>query len=130
MNCAELVGDQNGNVTVKAYDWIIFFEKHVIKSALKGIKSYSHFSFSSKEPGTVYVRQSCDVSSGERKINLLKDMSWRPSATDLPDEIIPEGLLFSRQWYLHDKIREFVLAELQDLVCPLPRKRPSSLNDQ
>ena len=129
MNCAELVGDQNGNVKVKMYDWITFFEDHVVKSALKGIKSYSHFRFSSKEPGTVYVRQSCDVSSGERRINLLKDMSWRPSATDLPDEIIPEGLSLTRQWYLHDKIREFVPAELQDLVCPLPRKRPPPSND-
>ena len=23
MNCAELVGDQNGNVKVKTYDWIL-----------------------------------------------------------------------------------------------------------
>ena len=130
MNCAKLVGDQNGNVKVKTYGWITFFEDHVVKFALTGIKSYSHFGFSFKEPGTVYVLQSCNVSSGERKINLLKDMSWRPSVTDLPDEITPEGLSLTRHWYLHDKTREFVLEELQDLICPLPRKRLPSSNDQ
>ena len=41
-----------------------------------------------------------------------------------PPVVTPEGLSSQRQWYLYNKIREFVPIEAQDLVCPLPRKRP------
>ena len=131
MNHSQLVGGQNGNVIVKAYDWITYFEDYVVKSALKGIKSYSHFRFTSKEPGTVYIRKSCDINNTtEKKIKLLKEMSWRPSSSDLPDTVTPDGLSLTRQWYLHDKIREFVPHDMQDLVCPLPWKRPSLSSDE
>ena len=132
MNHFQLVGDQSGNVIVPMYDWITFFEHYVIKSALKGIKSYSHFRFTSSQPGTLYVRKSCNIddSNTERKINLLKDLSWRPPSSDLPNTISPEGLSLTRQWYLYEKIREFCPPEVQDLVCPMPRKRPPLPSDE
>ena len=133
MNHTQLVGDQDGNVMVKTYDWITFFEDRVIKSALKGIKSYSHFRFTSTHPGTVFVRKSCETMekglTTEKKIKLLHDMSWRPLPSDLPLVVTPEGLSSQRQWYLYNKIREFVPIEAQDLVCPLPRKRLAVSSD-
>ena len=126
MNHAQLVGDQQGNVIVPVYDWISFFKERTIKNALRGIKM-AHFRFSSDSLGYVHVKESID--GAERKIKLLKDVSWRPEASSLPDMIIPEGLPLTRQWYLYDKIRDFCPPECQDLVCPLPRKRPSSSPD-
>ena len=89
------------------HDWINFFEDHMVKTALKGIKSYSHFRFSSKELRTVYIRKSSVVNdrrSPERKIMLLKDVFWRPKESGLPSVVIPEGLSLTRQWYLYNKI--------------------------
>ena len=128
MNHAQLVGDQSGNVIVQSHDWANFFQDHVIKAAMKGIKSFSHFRFTSAQPGTVHVRKSSDATA-ERKIKLLRDMSWQPSPSDLPHVVTPDGLPLTRQWYLYTKIREFVPHEAQDLVCPLPRKRPSLSSD-
>ena len=133
MNYPQLVGDQSGNVIVPSYDWITFFEDRVVKSALKGIKSYSHFRFSSKELGRVYVRKSSDLNdedNPERKVVLLKDVSWQPEPSDLPGVVTPEGLSLTRQWYLYNKIREYCSPEVQDLVCPMPRKRPASSSDE
>ena len=124
MNCSQLVGDQDGNVIVPSYDWITFFEDHAIKSALKGIKSFSHFRFISSKPGTVLIRKSCDASgSDEGMIKLLKDTSWKPSSSHLPRILISEGLSLTRQWYFYEKIREFCPLEMRDMVCPMPRKR-------
>ena len=50
---------------------------------------------------------------------------WKPKASDLPRVVTPEGLSLTRQWYLYNKIREFYSPEVQDLVCPMPRKRPA-----
>ena len=133
MNHPQLVGDQSGNVIVPTYDWITFFEDRTVKTALKGIKSYSHFRFSSKELGTVNVCKSSVVNdrhSPERKIMLLKDVSWRPKESGLPSVVIPEGLSLTRQWYLYNKIREFCSLEVKDLVCPMPRKRLLSSDEE
>lgn len=78
MNYAQLVGDQSGNVIVASHDWATFFESCVIKSAMKGINSFSHFRFSFAHPGTVFVRKSCNVTN-KKKIKLLSDMSWQKS---------------------------------------------------
>ena len=87
MNHPQLVGDQSGNVIVKTYNQITFFQDHVIKFTLKGIKS--------KEPATVYVRDI--TNNAERKIKILKDMLWRPSSSDLPHVVTPQSLSLTRQ---------------------------------
>ena len=57
----------------------------------------------------------------ERSIQLLKDPTWKPTASQLPPVIVPNGLSLERQWYLFDKIREFCSDESKDLVCPKPK---------
>ena len=115
MNYAQLVGDQQGNVIVPSYNWIEHLEPHITKTALKGIKKMAHFRFSSDSPGYVFVKSSSDAIIG-RKIKLLKDRSWIPQATSLPDETIPNGLSLQRQWYLYTRV--------------LPRRSPRlSLSD-
>ena len=75
-----------------------------------------HFRFVSSSPGAVFVKS---VGSGsERKINLLRNTSWAPSAHDLPDVVVPMGLSAEQQKYLYDKIREFCPADKQDSVYP------------
>ena len=129
MNHAQLVGNQQGNVIVPSYDWITFFEENIIKNALRGIKKMAHFRFSSDSPGYVHVKNRSDDTT-ERKIKLVKDISWQPSVQSLPDIIAPDGLPLKRQWYLYEKIREFCPEHCKDLVCPLPRKRPSPSDDE
>ena len=120
VNVPQLVGDLDGDVHVPTYDWSSFFEDHIIKTALKGISQLHHFQFSATHPGCVFVKTSSD--DVERCIQLLKDPAWRPTASNLPPVIIPQGLSLERQWYLYDKIREFCSDETKDLVCPKPKK--------
>jgi len=56
----------------------------------------------------------------ERKINLLKNTSWKPTPADLPQQIIPPGLSEERKVYLYQKIREFCPDNVNDIVCPKP----------
>lgn len=119
-NVAQLVGTQNGDVIVPMFNWSDYFEDVTIKTALKGISHMHHFHFKSSEPGKVFVKDT--INDEERCINLLKSSSWHPSPSDLPTPIIPPGLTLERQYYLYDKIREFVPPDLQDLVCPQPKQ--------
>lgn len=128
LNHCQLVGNQRGDVLVPTYDWAEFFAEHTIKTALNGIKKMSHFRFSANSPGMVFVRNSCD-SSTEKRIKLIK-LLWEPQRTHLPSVIHPDGLPLQRQWYLFQKIREFCPEEVQDLVCPMPRKHLSSSSDE
>lgn len=118
-NIAQLVGTQAGEVIVPMFNWSDYFEHKTIKTALKGISHMHHFHFKYSAPGTVLVKDTIDDKEW-RSISLLKSSSWQPSSGDLPDPIIPAGLSLERQYYLYDKIREFVPAEFRDLVCPEP----------
>ena len=71
---------------VPFYDWSGFFDNDkVIKTAIKGISRMHHFRFPYDKPGCVFIKNSSD--GAEHNINLLKETSWRPSATDLPEVI-------------------------------------------
>ena len=118
VNVPQLVGTLDGTCYVPTYNWSEYFEQYTIKSALKGITKLHHFCFDSNSPGTVYVKERS--SDSERQITLTKDTSWHPSANNLPDVIVPPGLSLERQWYLHDKIREFCSDATKDDVCPKP----------
>lgn len=118
-NHAQVVGNLDGTSIVPFYDWCGFFDTDkIIKTALKGISQIHHFRFTADAPGCVFVKNSTD--GVERKVNLLKDKLWKPSAADLPTMIIPPGLSLERKWYLYNKIREFCPERTKDLVCPLP----------
>ena len=79
------------------------------------IKSFHHLRFSESNKGHVFVRSKSD--SPEVDVKLLKD-DWNPDHTELPERIMPSGLTLNRQWYLHNKIREFCPDECKDLTCP------------
>ena len=66
-----------------------------------------------------------EVGGIERTITLFKDPSWTSTPGELV--IVPPGLSLERQWYLHDKIREFCPDHCKDLVCPRPTE-PTMLN--
>ena len=119
---AQLVGRQDGTTIVPMYDWSSYFDEHTIKTALKGITKMHHFRFTKTHPGKVFVKNKS--SDPERCINLLRE-SWSPTASEMPEEIVPRGLSLERRWYLHDKIREFCPEEMQDLVCPKPTQHLS-----
>ena len=113
-NVAQLVGAQNGEVIVPMFNWSEYFEEVMVKTALKGISRMYHFHFTSTAPGKVFVKDTVD--DNQRCINLLKSL-WHPSSCGLPNPIIPPGLSLEKQYYLYDKIREFVPRDLQDVVC-------------
>ena len=102
----------DGTVVVPAYNWTSFMAEYVEKCT--GIKSYHHFRFDSSAPGHVFTREKSD--SSEVDINLLKD-DWRPSASQLPVRVPPKGLGLVRQWYMYNKIREFVTDKHEDTTC-------------
>ena len=112
VNVAQAVGNMDGTVIVPSYDWITFLAEHIGKCV--GIKS---FRFSDSNKGHVFVRSKSD--SPEVDVKLLKD-DWNPDHTELPERIMPSGLTLNRQWYLHNKIREFCPDECKDLTCPEP----------
>lgn len=53
----------------------------------------------------------------ERQMQLLKRLDTLPSA-DGPMTLKPSGLPLAQQWYLYQKIREFVRYDAQDVTCP------------
>ena len=117
VNVPQLVGTLDGQCFVPTYNWSDYFDHHTVKTALKGIKSNHHFRFTHSSPGVVFVKKASG--DEEKEINLLKDPTWKPSCHNLPGLVTPLGLSLERQWYLYDKIREFV-ADNKDLVCPKP----------
>ena len=117
MNVLQLVGTLDGQCLVPTYNWSDYLDEHTLKTALKGIKKNHHFKFISHSLGAVLIRK---TSGGdEKEIQLLKDLTWKPSYHNLPDLVIPQGLSAEQQWYLYEKIREFV-TDGKDLVCPKP----------
>ena len=98
----QLVGEYNGN------NWSEFFEdcdeRHHTNARFsadhpKGITQMHHFRFSADHPGVVFVKNASDDLK-ERKINLLKSTTWRPTPTNLPKQIIPTGLSLERTMVL------------------------------
>ena len=76
-------------------------------------------SFTRSKPGVCFVQTSSDSEVKEIKF-LREGESWKPSGSELPPVIPPEGLSLERKHYLFEKIREFCPRECQDLVCPDP----------
>ena len=91
---SQLVGTQEGQVLVTAYQWASFFEPHFAK--LVGIKKLQHFRFDSSSPGIVFVREYSDSRKKQLHFSLtqlgyhqhqtcqqlLKDKDYRLSANN------------------------------------------------
>lgn len=115
-NVSQLVVESDGTVVVPTLNWTDLFAPYFRK--FEGIKKYHHFRFDSSKPGVVVARIHSDMP--EEEVNLLKDETWLPDPTELPDQVFPKGLSPERQWYLFDKIRQFCPEEDQDVSCPKP----------
>ena len=101
---------------VSVYDWATFLGKHFHK--VPQMKSYHHFTFAARKPGFVTMKKFSDSES--ISFELLSGMTWAPTPYQLPPPILPSELSSTRQWYLHNQIREFCHEGTQDLVCPEP----------
>ena len=53
VNYPQLIGDYDGSIYVKFYDWSNVFDENTI--AIKGITKFQHFRMSSSVPGCVFV---------------------------------------------------------------------------
>jgi len=121
-NFAKLVGQHDGTVLEKTFDWVELLSRFFKK--LENITDYYHFHFDSKEEGTVTCFIELD---GEpNKVNLLKKNVVFDRQSK-PREIVPEGFSIHRQKYLFKEICQFCKSETADLVAPEPadhNKRP------
>ena len=82
----------------------------------------------SNEPGVVFARK--QPNDEETRFELRKDGATPPPAA-LPPPTPPPGLDLQRQWYLHDRIREFCHPSCMDITCPklttdLPPRRAAA----
>ena len=74
--------------------------------------------FEAASPGVVYARARSDTE--EVTFDLLQGGTQLPATA--PPAIQPPGLDLARRRYLYTNIRQFVKADLRDLVCPLPEE--------
>lgn len=82
---------------------------------IESIKTYHSFTVDSSHHGIVFLKT--DSASSTTTLSFLRvDQVTR----ELPPVVHPSGLSSERQWYLHDKIREYCAEESRDLTCPLP----------
>ena len=118
VNVAQPTGSADGRVVVPTYDWLEFFTPYLKK--VTGIKKLHHLRFKSASPGCVFVKERAG-SEEVKRCFLKKDATnWKPESDELPPVLPPAGLSLQRQWYLHDKIREFCPDNLKDTTCPKP----------
>ena len=115
-NEAELVGNHQGEVRVKVFDWGIWLGKCFRR--LDGILSYQHFRFSHKEPGIVRCFKNPHDEEPALVKNILKITDRKTYLESGPNEIIPEGFSDQRKEYLYNEIRQFCKSGLEDLVAP------------
>jgi hypothetical protein len=118
VNVAQPTGSADGKVLVPTYDWQEFFTPHFKK--VTGIKKLHHLRFSSASPGCVFVKERAGSEEVKRCFFKKDAEDWKPEPDELPPVLPPAGLSLQRQWYLHDKIREFCPDDLQDITCPKP----------
>ena len=116
VNVAQPTGLEDGSALVTTYDWQEYFKAFCTK--ITGIKKLHHLRFDSAHPGFIFVKEK--AGSTEVKRSILKVKSWSPKADQLPPVLPPAGLSSKRQWYLHDKIREFCPDNFKDVTCPRP----------
>ena len=114
LNVAELVGLHNGSVLIATYDWVAYLGQYFKK--LPQIKSFYHFRFDKKHPGTVFCKRYWD--SEEKAVNLLRNRNFLPEPGQLPDIENPQGISRERADYLFKEIREFCRDGTENLVAP------------
>ncbi|KAG8266542.1 hypothetical protein J6590_108221 [Homalodisca vitripennis] len=112
VNSAVMVGNEKGEVALKTYDWLRFFQNHSAKK-IAHITQYNHFEFSVEYKGKVHCKTELDGNEFVHQIFALQD-----GPHGFPDEIIPEGMTRQRREYLHKNIRQYCKEEFKDTLCP------------
>ncbi|XP_060807122.1 uncharacterized protein LOC106142669 [Amyelois transitella] len=112
-----LVGNESGDaVNVKTYDWVKYFtDAKGVK--LQKLKSFSHFKTESTSIGLLQCTKNCSGEGHSTHVVFTENKF----GDSMPTEIEPQGLSSERQKYLFEKIRPFVLAHSQDILCPQPK---------
>ena len=96
------------------YDFTSFLSPHF--KGLPGITKYYHFWFSKSELGKVY----CSKESGGEEVPFVLLLNNNCNFNQLPSILNTQPLTLKRQWYLYNKIRQYVDKEFKDVLCPLP----------
>ena len=117
VNVAQPTGSADGQVLVPTYDWQEFFTPHF---KVTGIKKLHHLRFTSASPGCAFVKERAGSEEVKRCFFKKDAENWKPEPDQLPPVLPPAGLSLQRQWYLHDKIREFCPDNVKDITCPKP----------
>ena len=96
------------------YDFTSFLSPHF--KGLPGITKFYHFQFSKLELGKVY----CSKEAGSEEIPFVLLFNNDFNFEQLPSILNTQPLTLKRQWYLYNKIRQYVDEEFKDVLCPLP----------
>jgi hypothetical protein len=109
--------------SVQLYNWEWREWDNFLISSFKpypGIRKIQHFRFTKSSPGIVFTRTTCDNPVSEFKL-IKRGVRINQFKKDrLPPLMTPPGLSAVRAKYLHDEVREFVLPEFRDVLCPAP----------
>ena len=116
INIPQLVGKEDGSVTVNTYDWQSFLATAFKR--IPGILQYSHFRLSAAQPGVLYYKSS--LAEVEQSKMIAKSQDAFQALPDMPAVLPAPGLPQERQAYLFNHIREFVREDKQDILCPRP----------
>ena len=112
---AQLVGTPEGEVLVQTCDWTGYLAAYLKK--IKSLKTYHHFNFESHCLGDILLKTTSQDPVKKKRHLRTEDHTVVPSA--LPPTIQPCGLTNERQWYLFDKICEFVLSNVVISLVPI-----------
>ncbi|WAR30327.1 hypothetical protein MAR_032869 [Mya arenaria] len=111
-NEAVLYKKPDGTSRFEWREWKIFLGEQF--RALKGIRSYQQFRFTSESPGIIFLKKGEDNEETSycvfRGGNVLRSR---------PQEVQAAGLSRERQAYLATHVRKYLRAKNKDTTCPL-----------
>ncbi len=96
------------------YDFASFLSSHF--KELSGLTKFHHFRFSKLKLGKVY----CSKKSGGEEIPFVLLNNNGFNFNQIPSILEIQPLTLKRQWYLYNKIRQYVDEEFKNSLCPLP----------
>ena len=114
-NCVQLAYDPSSGYRVSCYDWKCWLS--LFFKAIPLITKYHHFHVSSKNPGTVELKEFSN--SSRVMVDILK-AGAEVNQLEMPQRIPPPGISLERQNYLFEQIRVFCEPEYADITCPEP----------
>ncbi|WAR31075.1 hypothetical protein MAR_033617 [Mya arenaria] len=111
-NEAVLYKKPDGTSRFEWREWKTFLGEQF--RALKGIRSYQQFRFTSESPGIIFLKKGED--NEETSYCVLRGGNVLRSR---PQEVQAAGLSRERQAYLATHVRKYLRAKNKDTTCPL-----------